>query len=146
LPLVAAGELGEAQLQALRRVLAHPEVAARTLVLALHHPAIHSWSRLKVHLEGLRDATELVAELQSVSRGMVLHGHLHRRIQRPLHTGSGQLIQVGATSASLHHEDVDRMAGFNLYEIGATGDARVEAWVYSADSQTFQRQSVPKLV
>jgi hypothetical protein len=38
------------------------------------------------------------------------------------------------------------MAGFNLYEIGATGDARVEAWVYSADSQTFQRQSVPKLV
>jgi 3',5'-cyclic AMP phosphodiesterase CpdA len=146
LPLVAAGELGEAQLQALRRVLAHPEVAARTLVLALHHPAVHSWSRLKVHLEGLRDATDLVAELQSVSRGMVLHGHLHRRIQRPLHTGGGKLIQVGATSASLHHDEVDRMAGFNLYEIGATGDARIEAWVYSADSQTFQRESVPKLV
>jgi 3',5'-cyclic AMP phosphodiesterase CpdA len=146
LPLVAAGELGVAQLQALRSVLSHPEVASRTLVLALHHPAIHSWSRLKVHIEGLRDATDLVAELQSVSRGMVLHGHLHRRIQRPLITQGGKLLQVGATSASLHHEEVDRMAGFNLYEIGATGDARVEAWVYSARSQTFQLESVPKLV
>jgi 3',5'-cyclic AMP phosphodiesterase CpdA len=145
-PLVAAGELGPSQMQALRRVLAHPEVASRTLVLALHHPVVHSWSRLKVHVEGLRDATEIASELQSVSRGLVLHGHLHRRIQRPLKTAGGKLIQVGATSASLHHEDVDRMAGFNLYELGATGDARIEAWVYSAHTQTFHLESVPKLV
>jgi hypothetical protein len=38
------------------------------------------------------------------------------------------------------------MAGFNLYELGAAGEARVEAWVYSPTSQTFQLQSVPKLV
>ncbi|HEX4448270.1 MAG TPA: metallophosphoesterase, partial [Polyangiaceae bacterium] len=35
LPLVAAGELGRAQLDALARVLAHPEVVRRTVVLAL---------------------------------------------------------------------------------------------------------------
>jgi 3',5'-cyclic AMP phosphodiesterase CpdA len=145
-PLVAAGELGPAQMQALRRVLSHPEVASRTLVLALHHPVVHSWSRLKVHVEGLRDAAEVASELQSVSRGLVLHGHLHRRIQRHLKTAGGKLTQIGATSASLHHEDVDRMAGFNLYKLGATGDARVEAWVYSADTRTFHLESVPKLV
>ena len=75
-----------------------------------------------------------------------VQGHLHRRIQRPLPTAAGELLQVGATSASLHHDDADRMAGYNLYEIGATGEARVEAWVYSPTSQTFQLQSVPKLV
>jgi 3',5'-cyclic AMP phosphodiesterase CpdA len=146
LPLIAAGELGAEQLQALRKVLAHPEVAARTLVLALHHPVVHSWSRLKVHVEGLRDVDSLVPELRDVSRGLLLHGHLHRRIQRTLKTDAGKLTQVGATSASLHHDDADRMAGFNLYELGATGEARVEAWVYSAQTQKFQLESVPKLV
>ena len=146
LPLVAAGELGTEQIQALRRVLAHPEVTSRTLVLAMHHPVAHSWSRLKVHVEGLRDATELVPELRNVSRGLLLHGHLHRRIQRSLKTAAGRLTQIGATSASLHHDEVDRMAGFNLYELGATGDARVEAWVYSADTRSFRLESVPKLV
>lgn len=146
LPLVAAGELGAEQIQALKSILAHPEVAARTLVLALHHPVVHSWSRLKVHVEGLRDAESLVPELRSVSRGLLLHGHLHRRIQRTLKTEAGKMQQIGATSASLHHDEGDRMAGFNLYELGATGDARVEAWVYSAHTQTFQLQSVPKLV
>ena len=37
-PLVASGELGETQLGALRRALAHPEVAARTPVVLVHHP------------------------------------------------------------------------------------------------------------
>jgi 3',5'-cyclic AMP phosphodiesterase CpdA len=146
LPLVAAGELGAEQILALRKILAHPEVASRTLVLALHHPVVHAWSRLKVHVEGLRDAESLVPELRAVSRGLLLHGHLHRRIQRTLKTDAGKLTQVGATSASLHHDEVDRMAGFNLYELGATGEARVEAWVYSPHTQKFQLESVPKLV
>jgi 3',5'-cyclic AMP phosphodiesterase CpdA len=69
LPLVAAGEIGQAQREALARVLAHPEVVKRTLVLALHHPIVHPWSRIKSHLEGLRDASELVAQLQGTCTG-----------------------------------------------------------------------------
>lgn len=146
LPLVAAGELGRAQRDALARVIAHPEVAARTLVLALHHPAVHGWSRIKTHVEGLRDAAELVTHLQEVPRGLLLHGHLHRRLQRSIPTGSGHILQVGATSASLHHDEPDRMAGFNLYDVDALGRTRVEAWVYSADTGEFRLESVPKLV
>lgn len=145
LPLVAAGELGAAQLGALRRVLAHPQVSSRTLVLALHHPAVHGFSRLKLHVEGLRDAAALVAELQSVPRGLLLHGHLHRRIQRKLQTRGGEIHQVGATSASLHHHDPDRMAGFNLYEVAESGISRIEAWVYSAESGAFHLESVPRI-
>jgi 3',5'-cyclic AMP phosphodiesterase CpdA len=146
LPLVAAGELGRAQREALAQILAHPEVAARTLVMAVHHPVVHGWSRVKAHIEGLRDADHLVAQLQAVPRGLLLHGHLHRRIQRALPTGAGQILQVGATSASLHHEESDRMAGFNLYELDAQGRSRVEAWVYAPETASFHLESVPKLV
>jgi 3',5'-cyclic AMP phosphodiesterase CpdA len=146
LPMIAAGEVGTAQLKALRQVLAHPEVIARTLVLALHHPPVNDWSRVKMHVEGLRDAAALLAELQPVSRGLVLHGHLHRRIQRTLRTRDGGLLQVGATSASLQHLERERMAGFNLYEIEAKGTPHIEAWVYSADEGTFALESVPKLM
>jgi 3',5'-cyclic AMP phosphodiesterase CpdA len=153
-PLVAAGELGREQIAALARVLAHPEVAGRTIVLVLHHPAVHGWSRLKTHIEGLRDAPALIGELRSLAGGLVLHGHLHRRIQRSLDTGAGQMLQVGATSASLHHEEPDRMAGFNVYEVGDEADrrgpkpstARVLAHVYSPETDTFRVESVPRHV
>jgi 3',5'-cyclic AMP phosphodiesterase CpdA len=145
-PLIAAGELGGAQLQALARVLGHPEVARRTLVLALHHPVMHRWSRLKTHVEGLRDAAELLGLLGSVERGLVLHGHLHRRLQRVLVTDTGRLLQIGATSASLEHASPDRMSGFNVYELGNDGPARVEAVVYDPITGAFRIDSVPKHV
>jgi 3',5'-cyclic AMP phosphodiesterase CpdA len=145
-PLVAAGELGSAQIEALGRVLVHPEVARRTVVLAMHHPAAHPWSRAKTYLEGLRDAPALLASLRTLPRGMLLHGHLHRRVQRSLPTDTGTLEQVGATSASLHHVAPDRMAGFNLYEIGEAGVRRIHASVYVPETASFRPESVPKYV
>ena len=145
LPLVAAGELGGEQLAALARVLAHPEVARRAVLVALHHPAVHEWSRVKTYVEGLRDAPALLAQLRPLARGLLLHGHLHRRIQRMVPTDDGQFLQVGATSASLHHDAPDRMAGFNVYDVGDTA-TRVEAHVYSPDAGTFHVESVPKRV
>ena len=145
-PFVAAGELGRAQIEALGRVIAHPEVSRRTLVLAMHHPAVHPWSMTKAYLEGLRDAAGLMRSLRTVSSGLVLHGHLHRRIQRDLRTEAGRLHQVGATSASLEHAAPDRMAGFNVYELGNAGLERVRAYVYSPGTDTFRLESVPKHV
>ena len=116
LPFVAAGKLGRAQLDALERVLAHPEVVKRTPVVLLHHPAHNPPSRLKTLLEGLHDADELTRRVEHCSHGLILHGHLHKRQRRPLLTRRGELHVVGATSASLHHEHGAKMAGFNLYE------------------------------
>ena len=146
LPLVAAGELGGEQLAALARVLAHPDVVRRTVLVAVHHPAVHEWSRVKTYVEGLRDAAALLAQLRPLARGMLLHGHLHRRIQRLVPTDDGQFLQVGATSASLHHDAPDRMAGFNVYDVGGAIATRVEAHVYSPDAGTFHVESVPKRV
>lgn len=146
LPMVAAGELGHAQIAALHRVLAHPEVARRTPVLAIHHPAVRPDSRAKTYLEGLRDAAALVAELRPIANGLLVHGHLHRRLQRDIPTVAGRVHQVGATSASLQHDAPNRMAGFNAYEIGEAGVERVQAHVYSPDMGTFHLESVPKHV
>lgn len=142
-PFVAAGELGAAQLDALDRVLAHPEVSRRTLIVALHHPAVVPWSRLKHHVEGLRDSAALLARLRQVPRGLVLHGHLHRRTQRVITTSSGNLLHIGATSASLHHESPDRMAGYNVYEIDDDGVTRVHARVFDPATGTFGLGTVP---
>jgi 3',5'-cyclic AMP phosphodiesterase CpdA len=144
LPLVAAGELGPTQLSALGRILEHEEVKKRTLVLALHHPPSHPWSRAKAYIEGLRDADALMSLLAPLGRGLVLHGHLHRRIERALPTLAGELQQLGATSASLHHREPDRMAGFNVYELREEGPARVDAFVYDPDTARFQPRNVPR--
>jgi 3',5'-cyclic AMP phosphodiesterase CpdA len=146
LPLVAAGEIGEPQLRALGDVLAHPEVTSRFPVIALHHPPVHPWSRTKAHLEGLRDAKELLALLATLPRGLVLHGHLHRRIQRELVTPAGKIRQLGATSASLHHADGDRMSGFNVYDVRDDGRVHVAALVYHPEEGTFREGGVPKHV
>jgi 3',5'-cyclic AMP phosphodiesterase CpdA len=143
-PFVAAGKLGTKQLSELAKVLAHPEVAKRTPVVLLHHPAHNPISRVKTLLEGLHDAALLWTTVRDLPRGMILHGHLHRRIQRFLPTDRGRLHAVGATSASLDHEDDTRMAGFNLYELGAGGSIdTIEAHVFDPVRSSFFVRSVP---
>ncbi len=143
-PFVAAGHLGPSQLHALARILEHEEVAKRTPVIAIHHPIHNPKSRLKSLLEGLWDAPELTKLLERQTHGLVLHGHLHRRVSRDLRTGRGLLASVGATSASLHHADADRSAGFNLYEIDDAGRiTRQEAHVFEPERSTFRTQEIP---
>jgi 3',5'-cyclic AMP phosphodiesterase CpdA len=145
-PLVAAGRIGRAQLDALRELLAHPEVTSRTPVFVLHHPLVHPWSRLKAHTEALLDAAELATLVGRARSAVVLHGHLHRRIQREVPTQGGRMLQVGATSASLHHVDADRMSGFNVYDLDERGHTRVHAMVYDPEADTFRVSTVPKHV
>jgi 3',5'-cyclic AMP phosphodiesterase CpdA len=146
-PLVASGELGRAQLDALAKILAHPEVARRTPVIALHHPAHNPPSRIKTLLRGLHDADVLLEQLASLPHALVLHGHLHERMQTIHGTHGGRVHALGATSASLFHDDDARMAGFNVYELGDGGDVTsVEAHVYEPDNDRFRSDSVPKHV
>jgi 3',5'-cyclic AMP phosphodiesterase CpdA len=146
-PLVASGELGVRQLEALERILAHDEVKRRTPVLALHHPVHNPPSRMKTLVEGLWDADDLVDALAAVPHGLLLHGHLHKRVQQHVPTRAGRLLAVGATSASLHHDDEHRMAGFNLYDFNGAGELEsVEAHVFDPETKTFHLESVPKIV
>ena len=144
-PLVASGAIGEPQMLALQRVLAHPEVRDRTLVLLQHHPIHNPSSFARRSLEGLDDADEEIRLLDGVPRGLVLHGHLHRRIHRRLSTRGGHLDAVGATSASLLHPSDERMAGFNVYELGGDGAVKtIESHRLVEDTQEFREVALPQ--
>jgi 3',5'-cyclic AMP phosphodiesterase CpdA len=146
LPFVASGRLGLAQLLALEKILASPEVQNRTPVLLLHHPIFNpaAWTKMKARLEGLEDAAPLRELLAHVPRGLLLHGHLHRRIHHKLPTHHGHIDVVGATSASLVHPSPARMAGYNLYEIADDGViTTVRTFAYDQASGDFQPTSLP---
>src|SRR5262249_13205848 len=144
LPLVASGKLGELQLEALSRILAHPEVKTRTPVILVHHPIHNPPSKLKTLIEGLWDADQLRESRAGLTRGLVLHGHLQVRRQRAVGTPLGELLAVGATSASLDHEHEHKMAGFNLYEFDDSGKlTNVEAHVLDAKEDSFHVEVVP---
>jgi len=119
-------------------------VKARTVVVAVHHPIHNPRSRLKTALEGLSDADALAAILQGQRRGLVIHGHLHRRVRRELATKDGVMISVGATSASLHHHDPARRAGFNLYDVDDSGAVtRLDAHVFEPERGSFTTAEIP---
>jgi hypothetical protein len=96
-------------------------------------------------LEGLTDAPAEASLLARVRRGLLLHGHLHRRIHRKLGTDRGHVDAVGATSASLLHESDERMAGFNVYELDDDGAVRsLESLKMKEEGETFHEVSIPR--
>ncbi|MGK4004722.1 metallophosphoesterase [Sorangium sp. So ce1036] len=144
-PLVASGRLGAPQLRALEHLLAHPEVRRRTPIVLQHHPFHNPASRAKTLLEGLGDAAAEGRLLRQVSRGLLLHGHLHRRIHRKVHTERGHIDAVGATSASLLHDSDERMAGFNVYEVDDTGAIKgITSHRFVPGQEAFREVPIPQ--
>jgi 3',5'-cyclic AMP phosphodiesterase CpdA len=142
-PFVAAGLLGDAQLAALRSVLAHPQVARRTPVILVHHPPVDSRIRLAQLRDGLVDAAALRKALAPLARGLVLFGHLHVRVRCLLRTATGALDVIGASGAALDHPDPSVRAGFNLYRIEEDGSiASVEAHVVDPSGTAVERAGI----
>jgi 3',5'-cyclic AMP phosphodiesterase CpdA len=145
-PFVASGRLGDEQLTALREILRCPELEGRTPIVVLHHPVHNPPAWLKSQLEGLADANPLKQLLLPFDRGLVLHGHLHRRIRRRLATRGGSIDVIGATSASLAHPSPARMAGYNLYELAGDGEVgALESFAFDEAKNDFVRVDLPEV-
>lgn len=143
-PFVASGHLGEAQLAALRDVLAHPEVARRTPVLLVHHPPVDRRVRLERLRDGLVDAERLRDALAPLARGLVLFGHFHLRVHHRLPTASGTLDVLGASGAALDHPHPSVRAGFNVYALRDDGTlASAEAHVLAPDGRALVQVPLP---
>lgn len=144
-PFVSAGYLGNAQREALARVLAHREVAQRTPVILVHHPPVDSRSRLAQLRDGLVDAASLRDTLAPLGRGLVLFGHLHVRVRCGIRTATGTLEVVGASGAALDHPDPAVRAGFNLYQVGDDGRTlTIEAHVLDGPGTALRRADIPE--
>jgi 3',5'-cyclic AMP phosphodiesterase CpdA len=142
-PFIASGLVGKEQLAALGRVLAHPEVKARTAVVLLHHPPVDDRPRRRQKRDGLVDGAALRAALAPLARGLVLFGHLHVRTRRTLVTPSGSLDVVSASGGALDHEDPMIRSGFNLYELEDDGRvATIEAHVLDETGTGVRRVEI----
>lgn len=143
-PMIAAGEIGRPQLEALGRVLEHPEVRRRLPVILLHHPPNNPASRQRTLTNGLWDSERLLQRLGVMDKGIVLHGHLHERVQRALSDAQPGVRVVGATSASLEHAGDHKHAGFHVYEVDATGlVGKPTVHMLSRDTEGFEISALP---
>jgi 3',5'-cyclic AMP phosphodiesterase CpdA len=139
-PFIAAGFLGDTQLDALSAILAHPEVSKRLPVILMHHPPVDDRARWRQLRDGLIDGAALRRVLAPLARGLVLFGHLHRRVRTSIRTDTGSLDVVGASGGALDHHDPSIRAGFNLYTIDDDGRlASVDAHVLETAGRGFAR-------
>ncbi len=145
-PFVSAGYVGHAQLEALASVLAHPEVRRRTPIVLIHHPLVDQRLRLLQLRDGLVDAAALRRVLAPLERALVLYGHKHFRLRRSLATAAGRLDVIGASGAALDHPDASVRAGFNLYELDASGRlASAEAHVLDPGTGRLQPAAIAEV-
>jgi 3',5'-cyclic AMP phosphodiesterase CpdA len=137
-PFVAAGYLGDPQLKALEATLQHPEVSRRIPVVLVHHPPVDSRTRLWQLRDGLTDAAALRSVLAPLDRGLVLFGHLHRRVRYAFRS----LDVVAASGAALDHPDVSIRAGYNVYELDGHDVLSAAAHVVDPDGGSWRRTEI----
>lgn len=118
LPLLAAGALGEAQLQRLERILSSLGDAGLCRVVLIHHPPA---PRMTVRRRALRDAEQLCAVLARSGAELILHGHNHRTCIASVPGPAGPIPVVGARSASDHGSKPGKRARYHLYDIEQRG-------------------------
>ncbi len=138
LPFIASGSVGKEQLNNLGKILNHEKLCGKTVVLLQHHPMVLS-STLQHRLrKGLVDAVQESNILNHLRGGLLLHGHSHERVVRMHETSNGVIQMMGASSASLISQDINRMAGFNLYELDDLGSlVNIESFRFDTVMKPF---------
>lgn len=135
--LAAAGEVPQAQLEALGRTLRDPELADRFVILALHYPIVDRRNEVyDGRSHGLLNARALLEVLEgSPTRpDMVVHGHRHHGYRATLPVGDIPSFNCGSSGyAYLPAEG--RTAHMNLYTVDDGRLAKVERFRF--DGATF---------
>jgi 3',5'-cyclic AMP phosphodiesterase CpdA len=117
-PFMATGWLGQAQLDALDRILSELSTEPAFRVLLIHHPL-----RSDSHYKRLTDSDELLALLKRYGVELILHGHDHIHSTMWLDGPRGSIPAVGVPSASAIAHGHYPAAAYNLFSIERDGDA-----------------------
>src|SRR5690242_8799794 len=115
-PFMATGTLGQAQIEALERVLVSLSTEQVFRVLLVHHP-LRSDSRPK----RLTDSTRLVALLRKHGVELILHGHDHIHSTMWFDGPDGKIPSIGVPAASALARGRHPAAAYNLYAIVREG-------------------------
>jgi 3',5'-cyclic AMP phosphodiesterase CpdA len=117
-PFMATGWLGQAQIDALDRMLAELSGQQLFRVLLIHHPlrSQHSYKRLT-------DSEALQAVLKRHSVELILHGHDHIHSTMWFDGLQGRIPAIGVPSASSMADGHRPAAAYNLFAIERDDDA-----------------------
>jgi 3',5'-cyclic AMP phosphodiesterase CpdA len=97
LPGMSFGVIGRPQLQALEALVAHPRLANRAVLVAVHHAPFKANGRPDKASHGLVDAEALLALLPG-PRFAVLHGHIHHRFHHPATATRPHIFGAGSST------------------------------------------------
>jgi 3',5'-cyclic AMP phosphodiesterase CpdA len=111
----SSGELTSASLEALAMRLRDPEFARRPVVVAQHHPPFRHASRIWQWIDGLAGSAGLLDLLSRHGHVQVLHGHLHKVLDRMTTFGRPRIFGAPAVV-----DDEDDRPRVRMYE--ANGD------------------------
>jgi len=121
-PLMATGEVGEAQAAELGRLLETAGEASLFRIVLIHHPVGEGapWYR------ALTDAGRMRATIARHGAELILHGHDHHTTVTDIPGPDGPVPVVGAAAASLRPRPERPSGSYNLFDIdGAPGAWRV---------------------
>jgi len=113
-PFVAAGKVGEEQLERLESTLESLRERDLCRVVLVHHPVVdgHVAKRRR-----LSDSAALRAVLERAGAELVIHGHNHRSEFKRLAANGVEIPVVGVRSASYAGPNPEKTAQYHIYEI-----------------------------
>jgi len=112
-PLLATGDLGEAQIARVERLLADLGREGLCRVVLIHHPPLEGESRFK----RLTDTAGFQAMIRRVGCELVLHGHNHRSEAARIEGPRGPVPVIGVASASAAPDSKYGRARYHLIHI-----------------------------
>jgi 3',5'-cyclic AMP phosphodiesterase CpdA len=135
--LLSSGKLPDAQIAALIEALSNPDLAGRSVILALHYPVLDRRGGVYDNAShGLVNARRLIEVLREAPTRpiAIVHGHEHHgfRVDLPLGDATIPIFDPGSGGYAWMPER-RRAACMNVYEIAPGGALRVERYMYGAD-------------
>lgn len=135
----AYGRIGEGQLDRLRQALSDPRLAHKARLVAIHHPP--AGRRAMNKIRGLKDHAPFAAILAEHGADLVLHGHEHQDLTESLPGPLGVIPVRGIASGTYHHNKVDRIARYRVFEIEHGKFVRDYVRVWTRDAGRFEAHS-----
>lgn len=116
-PAIAAGLVGEPQLQRLAEILEDLRGNGLFRLVMIHHPPLPGQAS---HRRALRDAARLQDVLAAHGAELVVHGHNHRSMTAWTRGPQGSIPVIGVASCSASRADRPEPASYNIYEVGGS--------------------------
>lgn len=150
-PFIAAGRLGNEQLERLRRQLHALGREGLFRVVLIHHPPFGGGAYKR---KSLLDAKEFQEVLADAGAEMVLHGHTHVSGLGRIETAQGPIPVIGVPSASAvaaGHKDASRYHLYRIRRQDGSWQLDVDVRGLNATQDAFEPQgsmslSIPLLV